>query len=485
MLGHGLNITKRNTPIINSGIDSPADISGLSLWMDANDTTTVNAKLAAQFASASSEYLSSSNAVFKVGDEDFSFGGWFYSNSTGDYGLIGKFGSSGNFSYTLLSYSNQIWFMVSGNGITYPSVIASAPINTWHFAVGVHDSVNNLIKISVDGNTFITSAFTGGVYSSSTTDFRIGRYQNNYFTGRADSCFFYKKALSQAQVTALYNGGNGVAYENLTADQLTSLTAWWSLNERSGNRADEHGGYTLTDNNTVTYGLGKVQEPIEPDEYVWSWVDKSSNAFVFSQDTAASQPQWKDSGFGTNSMPYISFDGTDDYLNYIVANVFSGDNSGTLFVVATTPNITSSSRLSFLSSADTASNVRYISLAESSIERGTIIQSNNAYNEIRSVTNQTANNNPMLFMFQSTGTEYKFRTNKIAQATLITFGDNDGDWFADTDNRDNLVIGAMIRNTISNYGLYNICEMAYYSSVLNGTNIRKMEKYFSDKYGTF
>jgi len=38
----------------------------------------------------------------------------------------------------------------------------------------------------------------------------------------------------------------------------TGLVAWWSLDEASGNRADSHGGNTLTDNNTVGYAAGKV-----------------------------------------------------------------------------------------------------------------------------------------------------------------------------------------------------------------------------------
>lgn len=37
----------------------------------------------------------------------------------------------------------------------------------------------------------------------------------------------------------------------------TNLNAWWSLNETSGSRADSHGSFTLTDNNTVGYGTGK------------------------------------------------------------------------------------------------------------------------------------------------------------------------------------------------------------------------------------
>ena len=42
-----------------------------------------------------------------------------------------------------------------------------------------------------------------------------------------------------------------------TKPSIADLLAWWQLDEASGNRADSHtGGYTLTDNNTVTTAQG-------------------------------------------------------------------------------------------------------------------------------------------------------------------------------------------------------------------------------------
>lgn len=39
---------------------------------------------------------------------------------------------------------------------------------------------------------------------------------------------------------------------------IANLVSYWSLEEASGTRADAHGGHTLSDNNTVTSGTGKV-----------------------------------------------------------------------------------------------------------------------------------------------------------------------------------------------------------------------------------
>lgn len=53
---------------------------------------------------------------------------------------------------------------------------------------------------------------------------------------------------------------------------LTDLVSWWSLDEASGNRADSHGSFDLTDNNTVTSTTGKQGDAalfaVANDEYL-------------------------------------------------------------------------------------------------------------------------------------------------------------------------------------------------------------------------
>ncbi len=42
----------------------------------------------------------------------------------------------------------------------------------------------------------------------------------------------------------------------LSASAIAALVSWWALDEESGNRADSHGGFTATDQNTVGYDTG-------------------------------------------------------------------------------------------------------------------------------------------------------------------------------------------------------------------------------------
>lgn len=252
-------------------IFNPNDIALGQLWSNPpadNNTTT-----AASFTASNSESLSSSSANFDKADVDFSFGGWAYVNLavvSGSRMFISKFGGAGQRSYALvfnpITLRFEVFGSTDGTAITSLAWSAVSIKDNFYHVVGVHDSVNNLLKLSVNGGTFVTIPFAGGP-ASSTDDFRLGTNSSapttNGHDGRLDDFFFYDKALSQAEVTALYNGGLGVAYEDLSAGQLTSLVSWWDLNEMSGVREDSHGSNDLTDNNTVLVNAGAVINPAE------------------------------------------------------------------------------------------------------------------------------------------------------------------------------------------------------------------------------
>ena len=219
------------------------------------DTRTAN------FTRSNSESLSSISTDFNKGDEDFSFGCWVYPDDTTQNQLMSKFGNLSNRrSYLLLNNNSSFQFYVSNDGVLNTNVIKSfSPVGSWNFVVAVHDSVNDEIKISVNASAFTTVAFSGGVYNDpSPVPFYIGRDESGQFLdGKIDNAFFYDKALTQQEVTDLYNSGNGTNYAN--ADKV-SLVSWWSLNENGETRKDSHGTNDLTDNNSVGFNTGKVSE---------------------------------------------------------------------------------------------------------------------------------------------------------------------------------------------------------------------------------
>lgn len=90
---------------------------------------------------------------------------------------------------------------------------------------------------------------------SAITSFSLGRRGNGteYWTGNIGPSGVWSRALSDTEITALYNRGNGKKYADLTTAEKVGLVSYWNLDEVSGNRADSvvASANTLTDNATV------------------------------------------------------------------------------------------------------------------------------------------------------------------------------------------------------------------------------------------
>jgi hypothetical protein len=169
-----------------------------------------------------SEWLSrADSADLSVGNIDFSIAAWCYitSVSGGQKYFVGKWGGAGAREY-LLYYDNgseRFRFIVSdgsSNGEAIANNFGVPTINTYYLVIGYHDSVNNVVGISVNAGTPNTTAWTTGSIDS-TTGFAIGALDaatnpSLSQNGRQDETGFWKKVLSGAEITALYNGGAGI-----------------------------------------------------------------------------------------------------------------------------------------------------------------------------------------------------------------------------------------------------------------------------------
>jgi hypothetical protein len=197
-----------------------------------NDLTATNAPGTAAgiigtsrtFARASSQKFSiASNASLLVGDIDFTWSCWVYiTTADAVTGLINKGddtnGAPSTNAFALAfndNYSNAFeWRVLDGTtdvaGIT---VFGSCSTNTWYFVMGWHDSVNNLVGISVN-DTSTTSSWTTGVVDSSSFPLQMGKAYGStrYLTGRLDEIGFWKRVLTSGERTQLYNSGAGLAY---------------------------------------------------------------------------------------------------------------------------------------------------------------------------------------------------------------------------------------------------------------------------------
>lgn len=201
-----------------------SDSVGANHLVDNNTVTQAAGKLgsAAHFAAASSERLSTSDsAALSTGDIDFTLAGWVWLDTkTGSRVLFGKDGPvSGGREFRVLyeSSTDRFRFAVSPDGTATTVVVASAAgspaANAWYFVVAWHDATANRIYIQVNDGPVESVAHTPGVIDGA-NPFEIGATTGNgvYMDGRLDAVGVWKRVLSVAERTDLYNTGLGCDY---------------------------------------------------------------------------------------------------------------------------------------------------------------------------------------------------------------------------------------------------------------------------------
>jgi hypothetical protein len=160
-----------------------------------------------------------SNAYLASGDIDFTFACWLKlaSSPNGIALIFCKDDLSANSEYGcfLATSTNIVYFYVIGPGNTYVQLPAGSAITlgTWAHFVMWHDSVNNVICITMNDGAVASLAHTIGVQKN-TVPFWIGARLSDAqaLNGQVDELGFWKRVLTPAERTALYNGGAGKPY---------------------------------------------------------------------------------------------------------------------------------------------------------------------------------------------------------------------------------------------------------------------------------
>lgn len=211
----GLTLTQASSPASAAGILGTARVFNATVY----------------FARAGDD------AELSTGDVDFTLSVWVYLAAVNvNQAIVTRYQMNGNQREYLLYWNyndhapnSRFSFTVSSNGAVTTTLDATtfgaASINTWYHVVAWHDSVNNLLGIAINGVSD-TAAYSSGVFNS-TAAFTLGGLWNNTtfiypFNGRIDEVGFWKSAagnggaLTAVQRAALYNGGAGLAYSQLT-----------------------------------------------------------------------------------------------------------------------------------------------------------------------------------------------------------------------------------------------------------------------------
>lgn len=196
---------------------------GASLALTDNNTVTRNTgkiNFAAEFVGANSEYLSvADNAALRGLDVDWSWDFWVYVTVPSTAQIIFSKGTG-----TVASTRDYLCFISSSNiqirasngtaeatkAFTGLTVLA----NTFYHVYVEHDSIANLLGISVNNGTLQTVAFTANNSHLPGGDFRVGVNcdLSGALTGRIDELVRWGRKLTTTERTNRYNAGAGMGY---------------------------------------------------------------------------------------------------------------------------------------------------------------------------------------------------------------------------------------------------------------------------------
>ncbi len=204
------------------------------------DSTTNNYDLAENIATGNrpgiigicGDFRTGGNLVFRAsaalvnfGDEDLTLQCWCTveaSTQTSLQGYMGKYKSAtGQESYQLRYNSGpQKFDFIVHDGTTFKQVQSSAipPFNgTFQHVICIHDSVANVITMQVNDGTITSTAHSTGIQIT-TSDFEIGRANTTFGLSLCDEVGLWRRKLSSAEITSLFNGGAGLPFSSFTSD---------------------------------------------------------------------------------------------------------------------------------------------------------------------------------------------------------------------------------------------------------------------------
>lgn len=140
------------------------------------------------------------------------------------------------------------------------SVASIIPNNQWsHVALAWSDDGDDELSLYVNGKLVATSTDGSGALTADTSLIYIGGVNTNNFEGTIDDFKVYNYERTEAQIATdmVSIGGTQGSGSSFSFDQKPlsdGLTAYWKLDETTGNPADSSANsYTLTNNGTTTF----------------------------------------------------------------------------------------------------------------------------------------------------------------------------------------------------------------------------------------
>lgn len=194
----------------------------------------------------------------------FSISAWVRLTNANASGFIIKNGNQA------LPWGDFMWFMpvttsncamVVGEPWTRANYVTTIPINSWVHIVGTYN--NGAIKTYYNGVLVATQTFSNFATTSSVRPLHLGyeAYDNTVATNiDIDDIGIWNRAISQQEITVLYNANNNVGINEFSKDNLFSVfpnPAQSVINIKADSRLIGS-TYSILDNTGRTVLQGKI-----------------------------------------------------------------------------------------------------------------------------------------------------------------------------------------------------------------------------------
>lgn len=249
-VGSGLTFGLGAAWPFNEASGDALDVSGNARHLTDNNTVgadTGKVLGARSFVSGNSERFTSTDTWFDRGTAGGSFSGAIWVRVPAwvhNIGIVHKgtnHGAAANLAYILYTVNGGgantgFEFRVSNGTAMFSLQKLSLSVDTWYHVYFEYDADADEIGLSVDNETLVTTAATGGINPSSAT-FEIGHSVSGYLTGLVDEGAMWDRVLTADERTTLFNlyswGGGAVTVDQWyapfgeparRAPHLTALT---------------------------------------------------------------------------------------------------------------------------------------------------------------------------------------------------------------------------------------------------------------------
>lgn len=231
--------------------------TNLALWLRAD--SRVASSGARQFYIADKGSLRiDDNAAVSVTTEDFTLAAWVYVDNVSpgaDQRIFSK-GAGGDTGYRLVILDGGVLDATIHGSASITTTGATLVSGQWYYVLAEFDRDGNCTIYSNDVAGTPTSIAAQSASIEEINEFVLGGYPTGAVTlgGRLSKAAKWDRLLTSAEKTWLYNSGSGRLYGELGvaatdgAALLTSLAAYWNLNENGGtdNAIDAHSTNDLT-----------------------------------------------------------------------------------------------------------------------------------------------------------------------------------------------------------------------------------------------